>query len=166
MPGTVGAVQPVELVTQDRPGAGCLHLRPWNDGDVETVLRAGSDPAVQRWMLTDAHRAQQSRPVLVAAALAQLTPEHREVLVQTHWLGRSVAETAAELGIPPGTVKSRTYYAVRALDGTGTRTEAASWGPTPNGRADVPGASALAPDRLAGLVVATSSGTELLVLRG
>jgi len=35
--------------------------------------------------------------------------------VQAHWLGRSVAETAADLGIPPGTVKSRTYYAVRAL---------------------------------------------------
>ena len=53
-PGTVGAVEPVELVTPNRPGAGRLHLRPWNDGDVETVLRAGSDPAVQRWTLVPA----------------------------------------------------------------------------------------------------------------
>jgi len=51
-----------------------------------------------------------------------------------------------------------------ALDRTGARTQAASWGPTPNGRADVQGASALPPERLAGLVVATRGGTELLVL--
>ena len=56
-------------------------------------------------------------------------------------------------------------YVAYTLDETGARTEAASWGPTPNGRADVPGASALAPDRLTGLVVATRGGAELLVLR-
>ena len=95
--------------------------------------------AVARNLLTDAHRAAGSRPVLVdderalaavagpdeldraveswqvAAALKRLSPEHREVLVHAHWMGRSVAETAAVLGIPAGTVKSRTYYAVRAL---------------------------------------------------
>jgi RNA polymerase sigma-70 factor (ECF subfamily) len=37
------------------------------------------------------------------------------VLVQTYYLGRSVAEAAAELGIPGGTVKSRTFYALKAL---------------------------------------------------
>jgi len=36
-------------------------------------------------------------------------------LVQAHWLGRAVGEIAEVLGIPAGTVKSRTYYAVRAL---------------------------------------------------
>ena len=94
---------------------------------------------VARNLLTDAHRAAGSRPVLVAddralddapasdeldraleawqiaAALSRLTPEHREVLVQAHWLGRSVAQSASALGIPAGTVKSRTYYALRAL---------------------------------------------------
>ncbi len=108
------------LDLQDKP------VRPW-------LL------AVARNVLTDAHRAAQTRPVLVAddralaavaapdeldraveswqvaAALQRLTPEHRQVLVQAHWMGRSVAETAAALGIPAGTVKSRTYYAVRAL---------------------------------------------------
>jgi RimJ/RimL family protein N-acetyltransferase len=29
--------------------AGRLHLRPWEPGDVEVVLRAGTDPQVQRW---------------------------------------------------------------------------------------------------------------------
>jgi len=94
---------------------------------------------VARNLLTDAHRAEGARPVLVddeqalqavaaedqldraleawqvSEGLARLTAEHREVLVQAYYLGRSVAETAAALGIPTGTVKSRTYYAVRAL---------------------------------------------------
>jgi RNA polymerase sigma-70 factor (ECF subfamily) len=51
----------------------------------------------------------------VAEALAQLTPDHRAVLVETYYRGRTVAEASATLGIPPGTVKSRTYYALRAL---------------------------------------------------
>jgi RNA polymerase sigma-70 factor (ECF subfamily) len=51
----------------------------------------------------------------VAEALNQLTPAHREVLMECFYQGRSVAEAAARLGVPPGTVKSRTHYALRAL---------------------------------------------------
>ena len=51
----------------------------------------------------------------VADALTTLTPDHRAVLVETYFRGRSVAEAATVLGIPAGTVKSRTYYALRAL---------------------------------------------------
>lgn len=51
----------------------------------------------------------------VRAALAELTPEHRLVLVELYYLGRSVAEIAALLSIPEGTVKSRTYYGLRQL---------------------------------------------------
>jgi RNA polymerase sigma-70 factor (ECF subfamily) len=51
----------------------------------------------------------------VADALRTLRPEHKQVLVQTYYLGRSVAEAATELGIPAGTVKSRTFYALKAL---------------------------------------------------
>jgi RNA polymerase sigma-70 factor, ECF subfamily len=52
---------------------------------------------------------------LVAAALGRLTPEHRDVLRECCFLGSSVAQAAHALGIAPGTVKSRTYYALRAL---------------------------------------------------
>jgi RNA polymerase sigma-70 factor (ECF subfamily) len=51
----------------------------------------------------------------VAEALGRLSAQHREVLVECFYRGRSVAETAARLGVPPGTVKSRTHYALRSL---------------------------------------------------
>ncbi len=52
---------------------------------------------------------------LVAAALGGLTQEHRDVLRECCLLGSSVVQAAHALGIAPGTVKSRTYYALRAL---------------------------------------------------
>jgi RNA polymerase sigma-70 factor (ECF subfamily) len=52
---------------------------------------------------------------IVAEALDRLTPEHREVIVECYYRGRSTAEAAETLRIPVGTVKSRTHYALRAL---------------------------------------------------
>jgi RNA polymerase sigma-70 factor (ECF subfamily) len=51
----------------------------------------------------------------IAEALERLSAPHREVLVECFYRGRSVAEAAVVLGIPAGTVKSRTHDAVRAL---------------------------------------------------
>jgi RNA polymerase sigma-70 factor (ECF subfamily) len=51
----------------------------------------------------------------VADALASLRPDHRRVIIETYYRGCSVAEAAATLGIPAGTVKSRTFYALKAL---------------------------------------------------
>lgn len=93
---------------------------------------------VARNLVVDAHRARQARPSetgddglamvsgtddidraleswTVAEALADLTPQHRAVLIETYYRGRSVAEAAAALAVPMGTVKSRTFYALRAL---------------------------------------------------
>jgi RNA polymerase sigma-70 factor, ECF subfamily len=52
---------------------------------------------------------------VVAEAVTKLSPEHREVLLETYYRGLPVAEAARHLGIPEGTVKSRTHYALRAL---------------------------------------------------
>lgn len=53
--------------------------------------------------------------VVVEQALGRLTPEHRAVVDQLYYRGASVREAAKNLGIRPGTVKSRSYYAIRAL---------------------------------------------------
>ncbi|MER6996821.1 sigma-70 family RNA polymerase sigma factor [Streptomyces sp. NPDC000410] len=94
--------------------------------------------AVVRNLVIDGHRARQSRPPeavdsdvmylpvpdrvdhtlttqIVVDAMRELQPFQREVLLHVHYMGRSVNQTARVLGVPPGTVKSRTYYAMRAL---------------------------------------------------
>jgi RNA polymerase sigma-70 factor (ECF subfamily) len=55
------------------------------------------------------------RKVAVADALKAISSAHREVLSATILSGRTVNEAAEVLGIPVGTVKSRVYYALRAL---------------------------------------------------
>ena len=55
------------------------------------------------------------RKVLVTEALQALSAAHREVLNETILRDRTVNEAADVLGIPVGTVKSRVYYALKAL---------------------------------------------------
>ncbi|MWK38764.1 sigma-70 family RNA polymerase sigma factor [Actinomadura sp. J1-007] len=55
------------------------------------------------------------RSVVVSEALLALSAAHREILDETFFRDRSVNEAARSLGIPVGTVKSRVYYALRAL---------------------------------------------------
>lgn len=52
---------------------------------------------------------------LVTAAMRTLSLEHREVLLECYLRGASVAQASAAIGVPPGTIKSRTHYALRAL---------------------------------------------------
>ncbi len=52
---------------------------------------------------------------LVRSALRTLSIEHRQVLFECYFRGASVAEAASTLGVPAGTVKSRTHYALHAL---------------------------------------------------
>lgn len=116
-------------------------LRAWRNADVLTESRG----SVRSWLFTvarniviDEWRSQRGRrefatedlPDLpapgdrtdevllswvVAEALSTMSEEHRAVLVECYYRDRSVAEAARRLGIPEGTVKSRTHYALRAL---------------------------------------------------
>jgi DNA-directed RNA polymerase specialized sigma24 family protein len=49
------------------------------------------------------------------SALRSLSSAHRLILAEVYLNGRSEQETAQHLDVPIGTVKSRTYYAIRAL---------------------------------------------------
>jgi RNA polymerase sigma-70 factor, ECF subfamily len=51
----------------------------------------------------------------VGAALERLTPEHRQVIRLAHFQGLTLREISERTGIPLGTVKSRTSYALRGL---------------------------------------------------
>jgi RNA polymerase sigma-70 factor (ECF subfamily) len=53
--------------------------------------------------------------LLIADAMAQMSPEHRAVVERSYYRGWSTAQIAADLDIAEGTVKSRLHYAVRAL---------------------------------------------------
>jgi RNA polymerase sigma factor (sigma-70 family) len=55
------------------------------------------------------------RRIVLAEALQDLTPAHRDALIETFIRNRTVKEAAEILHVPPGTVKSRIYYALRAL---------------------------------------------------
>jgi RNA polymerase sigma-70 factor, ECF subfamily len=51
----------------------------------------------------------------VAAALERLTPEHRQMIRMAQFRGLTMREIAEHTGLPLGTVKSRTWYALRSL---------------------------------------------------
>ncbi len=79
--------------------------RPWRRESPHAVPQEGAArealPVEERDALFDA---------LLALPLMQ-----RKVVLLRHWLGLSVAETAAELGISEGTVKSHSSRALAAL---------------------------------------------------
>jgi RNA polymerase sigma-70 factor, ECF subfamily len=51
----------------------------------------------------------------VFEALQKLSDEHRQVIVELYFRGCSLLEASTALGVPEGTIKSRSYYALRAL---------------------------------------------------
>ncbi|MEU5489376.1 sigma-70 family RNA polymerase sigma factor [Streptomyces sp. NPDC020196] len=100
------------------------HVRPW----LFTVVKN---------LVIDHHRARQIRPLelmpaeeldaswdsadstltshVVLEAMKDLNEQQRTVIQLMYYLECSVAQVAQHLGIPPGTVKSRAFYAMRAL---------------------------------------------------
>ncbi|MEU9028074.1 sigma-70 family RNA polymerase sigma factor [Streptomyces sp. NPDC048383] len=133
---TAGDAQRAEDLVQE------TLVRAWQHPEVLASSHESMRPwlfTVARRLAIDARRARLARPLEVdphglehapepqdavagsvtaidiRRAVGSLGQEHRDVLVQVYFQDRSVAEAAAELGIPAGTVKSRTYYALRAL---------------------------------------------------
>jgi RNA polymerase sigma-70 factor (ECF subfamily) len=129
-------------------------IRAWRHPEVLTNGKGSTRGwllTVARNLVTDRIRAKASRPqevpespetppvsgdhadqvaasVTVLRAMDTLSEDHRGVLNEIYFHGRSLAEAASALGIPAGTVKSRSYYALRALrehldqpDGAGMR---------------------------------------------
>lgn len=81
-------------------------VRPWQstlaDPDVErptTVMI--DDQVMDSWVIEE--------------ALRRIGPEHRAAIVEIHLRGRPAGEVAAELGVPPGTLRSRIFYGLKAL---------------------------------------------------
>jgi len=52
---------------------------------------------------------------LLVGAMQALSPMHREVVARVHLLGQRGEDVADALGVPLGTVKSRTHSGVRAI---------------------------------------------------
>lgn len=62
----------------------------------------------------------------VRTALDRLHPEHRMIVTELYFHGRSGREVAELFGIPEGTVRSRAFYALRTMR---TMLEEAGWNP-------------------------------------
>ncbi len=89
--------------------ARASRVRPWqtNLADPPTVEAAAGSVSDHADAVLDGW--------LVEEGLRRLAPHHREALVETHLLGRPYDEVAAELSVPVGTLRSRVFYAMRAL---------------------------------------------------
>jgi RNA polymerase sigma-70 factor (ECF subfamily) len=56
-------------------------------------------------------------PLAIAEALARLSAEHRQVVVAVHLNGETYADLSAATSVPVATLRSRAFYALRALRG-------------------------------------------------
>lgn len=114
-------------------------LRAWRSRDGYSAERASLRTwlfVIARNVIIDAQRAQQRAPrdlpvealddtpatasdpldrLAVVEGLAKLSAEHRAVLVDVHLEGRSYAEVEASSGVPVATLRSRSFYALRAM---------------------------------------------------
>lgn len=81
------------------------HRKPWRR---ERAGLDGHDEAAREGLPVEERSA-------LFEALQALPPMQRKTVVLRHWLGLSVEETASELGIATGTVKSHTSRGIDAL---------------------------------------------------
>jgi RNA polymerase sigma-70 factor (ECF subfamily) len=70
-------------------------------GHMSDVVDDGIEKAMISWQVEE--------------AVLRLTPEHRTVIVEMYFRGRTSKEMAVRLAIPEGTVRSRLFYALKSL---------------------------------------------------
>ncbi|MFJ2095339.1 sigma-70 family RNA polymerase sigma factor [Streptomyces sp. NPDC087901] len=128
-------------------------LRAWSNADKLSAEPAFARPwliTVTKNILIDLHRRRQCRPQEVAydpswpshvsistdfsghivsaltvqQILPKLTPQQSDVVRRVYLMEHSLEEVATTLGIPQGTVKSRLFYALRAMGQILARAEA------------------------------------------
>jgi RNA polymerase sigma-70 factor (ECF subfamily) len=88
------------IVIDDRRSA--RHNNEFGTDEVpERASADRSDAVLDSWLVSD--------------ALADLSYDHRAVIVHAYYGGRTVTEIAEILAVAPGTVKSRMHYGMRAL---------------------------------------------------
>ena len=83
--------------------------RPWlrdlaEPSDVESAAGASPDPSdrlLRGWVVEE--------------ALRRIGDEHRHAIVETYLRDRPYSEVAEELGIPAATLRTRVFYALKAL---------------------------------------------------
>jgi RNA polymerase sigma-70 factor (ECF subfamily) len=119
-------------------------IRAWQHPEVLDASRGSTRGwllTTTRRILVDAHRAREARPIVVTDvvpdlpdripavsevdrmlertvvldALSALAHPHREAIMECYYRGSTVMEAAQRLGVPPGTIKSRLFYGLRAL---------------------------------------------------
>lgn len=89
------------LVIDDRRSARHAHEFATDEVPERPTGHDETDAVLDRWLLSD--------------ALLSLSLEHRTAVVRSYYLGQSAAEISRDEGVPVGTVRSRTHYALRAL---------------------------------------------------
>jgi RNA polymerase sigma-70 factor (ECF subfamily) len=75
------------------------------------MLEAIPDRAITAEEILDAGK----RSAVLRQCLAQLSPEHREIIDLVYYHEKSVEEVSAIVGVPAATVKTRMFYARRRL---------------------------------------------------
>jgi RNA polymerase sigma-70 factor (ECF subfamily) len=104
------SVRPQGPVSEERREKNSTHR-------ASTGGQAADDPITEdpaERILTSLH---------VEEALRLLSEDHRRVIFEVYYRGRLYAEVAEELGVPAGTLRSRMYYALKALRLTLEETE-------------------------------------------